>query len=137
MYRQIKSTLCLSVALRVLLGPSAMANDIAVVMSPDAGPLSRDQVAAIYLGRSHTLTPIDMPESNGLRAVFYTKATDRDPAQVKALWSRLIFTGQGQPPRELPDAAAVKKAVAADRKLIGYIDSLDVDATVKVVLALH
>lgn len=129
--------LCLSVTVGVLLGPPAMANDIVVVMSSNAVPLTKDQVAAIYLGRSNALKPIDMPESNELREMFYKRVTDRDPAQVKALWSRLIFTGQGQPPKELPDAAAVKKAVAANPKLVGYIDGPDVDATVKVVLSLH
>jgi hypothetical protein len=65
------------------------------------------------------------------------KATGRDAAQVKAVWSRLIFTGQGQPPKELADAAAVKKAVAADPKMVGYIDKSQVDAAVKVVLSLE
>ena len=53
------------------------------------------------------------------------------------MWSRLAFTGQGQPPKELADAEAVKKAVAADPKAVGYIDKADVDASVKVVLVLN
>ena len=56
---------------------------------------------------------------------------------MEATWSRLIFTGKAQPPKEMPDAAAVKKAVAADPKAIGYIQKSEVDSTVKVVLALN
>lgn len=137
MCSQLKSTLYLSVAAALLLGPPAIASDIVVVMSATAMPLSRDQVAAVYLGRSNALTPVDMPESSELREAFYKRATDRDPSQVKALWARLIFTGQGQPPKALADAAAVKKAVAANPKWVGYIDRSDVDATVTVVLSLH
>jgi hypothetical protein len=37
----------------------------------------------------------------------------------------------------MADAAAVKKAVAADPKSVGYIDKADVDSSVKVVLALN
>jgi hypothetical protein len=37
----------------------------------------------------------------------------------------------------MTDAAAVKNAVAADPKSIGYIDKADVDDTVKVVLSLN
>jgi hypothetical protein len=37
----------------------------------------------------------------------------------------------------MSDAAAVKKAVAADPKAVGYIDKADVDASVKVVLTLN
>jgi hypothetical protein len=59
-----------------------------------------------------------------------------DLSQVKATWSRLLFTGQAQPPKELADAAAVKKAVAADPKAVGYIEKCDVDSSVKVILEL-
>jgi hypothetical protein len=61
----------------------------------------------------------------------------QDLAQVKATWSRLVFTGKASPPKELPDAAAVKKAVAADPKAIGYIEKSEVDSTVKVLLSLN
>jgi len=37
----------------------------------------------------------------------------------------------------LPNAAAVKKAVTADPKAIGYIEKADVDASVKVILELN
>ena len=60
----------------------------------------------------------------------------RDPAQVKSIWSRLTFTGKAQPPKQLPDSAAVKKAVAADPKGVGYIEKSAVDASVKAVLTL-
>jgi hypothetical protein len=46
-------------------------------------------------------------------------------------------TFQGRPPKELADAAALKKAVSADPKAIGYILKSDVDPTVKVILELE
>jgi hypothetical protein len=55
---------------------------------------------------------------------------------VKSTWSRLVFSGKGQPPRQLSDSAAVKKAVAADPKAVGYIEKSAVDASVKVALSL-
>jgi hypothetical protein len=115
----------------------ARAEEVVVVMGTGSVALSKDLVASIYLGRNNTLKPVDLPESNPLREAFYKKATDRDPSQIKSLWSRLTFTGQGQPPKELANAAAIKKAVAEDPKAIGYIDRADVDASVKVVLTLN
>lgn len=112
---------------------SAMAQ-IAVVMAPNAAPLTKEQLTNVYLGRNADFKPVDLPESAPMRATFYQKATDRDPAQIKAVWSRLVFSGKAQPPKELPDAAAVKKAVAADPKAIGYIDKAAVDSSVKVIL---
>ena len=126
------------VALVAALAIASLANavDVVVVMAPAAAALSKDQVANVYLGRSTEFTPLDLPESSAVRDAFYKKAADRDAAQVKAVWTRITFTGQGKPPKEMPDAAAIKKAVAADPKAIGYIDKSEADASVKVVLAL-
>jgi hypothetical protein len=118
-----------------LLAHAAQA-DIVVVMGPGGTAITKDQLANIYLGRTFDLKPVDLPEGNATRDQFYKKATDRDPAQVKAVWSRIIFTGKGQAPAVAADAAAVKKAVAADPKGIGYIDKAAVDGSVKVVLTL-
>lgn len=57
-------------------------------------------------------------------------------SQVKATWARLIFTGKAHAPREVADAAAVKKAVAADPKALGYIQKSELDPSVKVLLTL-
>jgi ABC-type phosphate transport system substrate-binding protein len=119
-----------------LLALSARA-DIVVVGHPSAAALTKDQVADIYSGKSQAATPLDQPESAAVRAEFYKKATGKDLAQVKALWSRLTFTGKGQPPKEVADSAAVKKAVAADPKAIGYIEKSAVDGSVKVLAAVE
>lgn len=109
---------------------------LVVIGHPGAEALSKDQVADLFLGKSQSLTPVDQPESAAIYADFYKKATGRDVAQVKSTWSRVVFSGKGQPPKQLPDSAAVKKAVAADPKAIGYIEKSAVDGTVKTVLTL-
>lgn len=116
---------------------STMAADLVVIANPAVGPLSKDQVADLFLGKSVAFTPIDQPDGSAAYADFYHKATGRDVAQVKATWSRLVFSGKGQAPRQLPDSAAVKKAVAADPKAVGYIEKSAVDSSVKVVLPLE
>ena len=125
----------LSLALATLCCGAAQAQ-VAVVMAPSASPLSKEQVANLYLGRSAELQLLDLPEGSATRDLFYKKATEREPAQVKSTWSRIVFAGKGTPPKEVADAAAVKKAVAADPKTVGYIDKAAVDASVKVVLSL-
>lgn len=110
--------------------------EVVVIGNPSSSPLTKDQVSDVFLGKSQAFTPIDQPDSAAVRADFYKKATGRDAAQVKATWSRLVFTGKAVAPKEVADATAVKKAVAADPKAIGYIDKAAVDGSVKVVLAL-
>jgi len=116
------------------LGVPAMA-EVVVVVNPKAAEASmtKDQVAQFFLGKSSAMTPVDQPDSAPVRAEFYKKVTDKDASQVKALWSKLVFTGKATMPKEAGDSAAVKKAVAADPKAIGYIEKSAVDASVKVI----
>lgn len=107
---------------------------IAVIASPSALPVTKSQLAKIYLGRSFARRPVDLPEGNPLKATFYKVVADSDLAQVQASWARVMFTGRGEPPRELPNAEAVKKAVLADVNAIGYVDGAAVDSTVKALL---
>lgn len=109
-----------------------------VVVNPKsaAASLSAEQVANVYLGRSTDFTPFDQSEA-ALRNDFYAKVTGKDAAQVKAIWSKLVFTGKGTPPKELPNSAEVKKAVAAKDNGIGYIEKSAVDGSVKVVLTVQ
>lgn len=127
----------MTLASLLALAAAAANADIVVVGNPAAAALTQEQIADIYLGKSNAATPLDQPEASPIRADFYKKATGRDAAQVKTVWSRLVFTGKGQPPKEMADNAAVKKAVAADPKAIGYIDKSAVDGSVKVLLPLH
>jgi ABC-type phosphate transport system substrate-binding protein len=127
-HHHIVSTLTLTLA----LAGGAHAADLVVVGNPSAAPMTKDQVADVFLGKSQSSVPVDQVESSPLRAEFYKKATGRDAAQIKALWSRLVFSGKAQPPKELADSAAVKKAVAADPKAVGYIEKGAVDGSVKV-----
>jgi len=117
--------------------------DVVVVVSATSpvGNLTADQVSQIFLGKIATFpgggpaVPIDQPESAAPRGEFYSKVTGKDAAQLKAYWSKIIFTGKGQPPKEIPGNADVKKLVADNPNMIGYIDKSAVDATVKAVFA--
>ncbi|WP_371763557.1 hypothetical protein [Massilia sp.] len=121
-------------AAALCLALPAMA-DVVVVANPKAAEASmtKDQVAQFFLGKSSAMSPIDQPESAPVRAEFYKKVTDKDGSQVKALWSKLVFTGKATMPKEAADSAAVKKMVASDPKAIGYIEKSAVDASVKVI----
>ena len=112
----------------------AMAEVVVVVSAKAAeSTMTKEQVAQFFLGKSTAMTPIDQSDSSPIRAEFYKKVADKDAAQAKALWSKLVFTGKATMPKEAGDNAGVKAALAANPKAIGYIDKSAVDATVKVV----
>ena len=116
---------------------------VAVIVNPKSATASMtaDQVAGIFLGKTNTLpsgataAPADLPESAAARETFYSKVTGKQSAQVKAAWSRIVFSGKGTPPKELGSAADVKKFVASNPDAIGYIEKSAVDGSVKVVLS--
>ena len=58
----------------------------------------------------------------------------KDAAQLNAYWSRLIFTGKGEPPKKVADNTDVLALVAANPNIIGYVDASAVNSTVKVLL---
>ena len=109
--------------------------DVVIVVNPKnpVANMTPEQVAQYFLGKSTTFTPVDQPENSPIRAEFYKKVADKEPSQVKAIWSKLVFTGKGTLPKEYGSSAEVKKAVASDLNAIGYIEKSSVDATVKVI----
>ncbi|MBN8506602.1 MAG: hypothetical protein J0L58_19220 [Burkholderiales bacterium] len=123
-------------------GAGAAVAQVVVIVNPKsaaASGLNAEQVASLYLGKTNTLPggisqALDLPDSQPLREQFYTKATGKNAAQVKAIWARLAFSGKARPPKELASSAEVKKFVAANADAIGYIEKDAVDGSVKAVL---
>jgi ABC-type phosphate transport system substrate-binding protein len=121
---------------------SASAADLVVIVSARApvATLRADQVADIFLSESNRFpdggeaTPVDQQIGTVLRDEFYEKLARRSPALMRAYWTKMIFTGRGQPPREAPGNTAVKKLVAENPGMIGYIERSALDPTVRAVL---
>jgi ABC-type phosphate transport system substrate-binding protein len=137
--KNLMSTLVLAALAAATMSATTTASAETVVIVSQKNPATRmfsEQASQFFLGKSNLFTPIDQAEGSPIRADFYHKVADKDPAQVKALWSKLVFTGKATPPKEYSGNAEVKKAVAADPKAIGYIDKSAVDDTVKVILTL-
>jgi ABC-type phosphate transport system substrate-binding protein len=131
----MKALINTALAAAILASAVPAMAEVVVVVNPKAAEssMTKDQVAQFFLGKSTSMTPVDQADSNPIRAEFYKKVTDKDASQVKSLWSKLVFTGKATMPKEAPDSAAVKKAVAGDPKAIGYIEKSAVDGSVKVI----
>jgi ABC-type phosphate transport system substrate-binding protein len=119
------------------------AAQVVVIVNPKNGAsLSKDDVADLYLGKNKSFPGgaaaalVDQGDSAAVRGQFYEKATGKSAAQVKAAWSRLVFSGKATPPKEVGSSDEVKKFVAANADAIGYIEKSAVDGSVKAVLTL-
>jgi ABC-type phosphate transport system substrate-binding protein len=106
-----------------------------------ASALTTEQAASLFLGKSDQIPGVgvalllDQAEANPVREQFYTKVAGKSASQVKAAWSRLVFSGKATPPKELANSAEVKKIVANNANAVGYIEKAAVDASVKVLLS--
>jgi hypothetical protein len=61
----------------------------------------------------------------------------KTPPLLKAFWSKMVFTGRGQPPGEATDSTTVRRRVAENPELIGYIERSALDASVRPVLVIQ
>lgn len=75
---------------------------------------------------------MDQAENSPVRAEFNDKALGKNASQLKAYWSRLIFTGKGTPPKESGNDADVVALVAQNPNMVGYIDESALNDSVKV-----
>ena len=133
----------LAAAAALCIASAGVFAQVAVVVNPKSplATMTADQVSGIFLGKSNTLPsggtamPTDLPDSAPAHELFYTKVTGKSSAQVKAAWSRLVFSGKATPPKELASSADVKKFVASNPDAIGYIEKAAVDSSVKVVFS--
>ena len=121
---------------------NACAEVVAVVSARNTvSALSRIQVIDIFLGKASRFpdgtqaVPIDQAEGSASRDEFYLRFAGKSPAQLNAHWSKIIFTGRGQPPRAVANGADLKMRLAENPNAIGYLEQDQVDQSVRVIVA--
>lgn len=130
------------IALALSLTTGAVRADVVAVVSAKSTvtTLSKNQVADIFLGKAARFpdgspaVPIDQAEASPVRDMFYTQFIGKSAAQMKAHWSKIIFTGRGKPPKAVANDIEARTLIAANPQAIGYIERASVDSSVKVLL---
>ena len=125
----------------ICLPIAAAAVDLVVVANPKSGidRMTREEVVFVFMGRWRQLpsglhaTPVDAPVDSPERVDFYRQLVNKSPSEVKAYWSRLMFSGGARPPVAASDAEAQMRLLAATPGAIGYIERVAVDSRVKIV----
>lgn len=126
--------------LALILGGSAQA-DILVIVNPARGEISLEQkdVSRVFLGKSKSLPngvpviAIDQDSESNVRARFSQKVLLKSQIQLKAYWSRMIFTGKGNPPDAVGGDQEVIALIQSNPNMIGYIDKSSHTDDVRVV----
>ncbi|MBV1882102.1 MAG: hypothetical protein KUG82_10730 [Pseudomonadales bacterium] len=115
--------------------------DIAIIVHPDniVDEVDTENLMRLYLGKRSQIAgvefiPVDQTAYQPIREDFYKKVVNKSLAQAKAYWSRMVFSGKGAPPTSLEGAIEMKEWVSKTPLGVGYIDTREVDDSVKVVL---
>jgi len=116
---------------------------VSVVANPDVGDvtLSADEVTALFLAKANSVgsvdaSPVDQ-EGNAVRETFVEEVMGRNESQMKSYWSRLVFTGKGEPPQAFSSDAEVLDYVRSNSGAIGYVDSAADTSGTNVVFTLN
>lgn len=114
--------------------------DVAVIVNPSNGDaLDKNAISRIFLNKAKAFpngaqaVPLALSEGTAATDEFNGKVLNKSSAQLTAFWSKLVFTGKGQPPKALSSDAEVMSEVANDPNAIGYIDASSVNDSVRVV----
>ncbi|WP_245961429.1 substrate-binding domain-containing protein [Thalassotalea euphylliae] len=128
----------LSIAALLSVSTTSFA-DVAVIVNPaNANTMSDSDISRAFLGKlknfsdGQAIKAVNGKANSDSRVEFEKKVLKKSPAQVKAYWSKRLFTGKGKPLQELDADAQVLSLVASTPNAIGYVDASAVDGSVKV-----
>ena len=131
-----KFLLCASA---LLFSFSSLASVAVIVNTANSAAIDEGDISRIFLGKvkkfstGDKITIINLKFKQATRNEFEEKVLKKSASQVKAYWSKLMFSGKGKPPKELASDKDILAFVAANPGAIGYVAEGSVDSSVKVI----
>jgi hypothetical protein len=122
-----------------LFSSLSVADVVVIVNSNNNASISDNEISRLFLGKlkkyanGEKASPINQKFGSKVRKEFEQKVLKKRASQVKAYWSKQIFSGKGKPPKELSSDKEILTQVASNKAAIAYIDAASVNGSVKVV----
>ncbi len=121
--------------------PSVAVSDFVVIANMDSGieKMSKDEVINVYMGRNRKLAsgiialPLDLETPIAEKAHFYSVMVNKELSEISSYWARLLFSGQGAPPKQVTNQDEAIDIVINRKGAIAYIDRKKIDKRVRVV----
>ncbi len=130
-------------ALFIYLLSAAVYAEVVVIAHPsNNNSFSKEELEALFMVKKSSFadgakaTAYYLSADDTVRHQFDEKVLGKSSSQLKAYWSKLVFTGKGTPPPELGNSAEAVAKVAAEPSAIAYVDKAAVKDGVKVVFTL-
>ena len=115
--------------------------DLVVVTAARNGveKLSRQEVVYLFLGRTHHFSgglpavPLDLAVDAPERADFYRQLVNKEAAEIRAYWSRLVFSGGSRPPLVAENREEQLHLLTSLPGAVAYMERSKVDARLRIV----
>ena len=121
-----------------LISFSPYAEVAVIVSSANQQALSEADIKNLFTGKQKSFPDgnpaivLNLQGGDPKQTEFNQKALGRTDAQLKAYWSKVMFTGKGNPPKEV-SADEMLKLVADNPSTIGVIYHANVNSSVRVI----
>lgn len=137
----MKTILRTALLAMVVLASSQLRAELVVVANQKSGieQLSQAEVIHLFMGRLRQLPsgitslPLDFPTESNERTTFYRQLVNKEPAEIRAYWSRLTFSGGSRPPQTVGSREDLIRIITQNQGALGYLDRSNLDNRVKVV----
>ena len=103
--------------------------------------LSQIEVSRLFLAQTNRLphgAKVELFELDDtkLKETFYSALTHKTPAQLRAYWTTLIFTGRGKPPKVIDPKSTLPTLFANHPNGLLFLPKALLDPTMKVLFTL-
>jgi ABC-type phosphate transport system substrate-binding protein len=136
----MKILISFSVIIMFIINSYHARAEISIIVNKDnSSIISESEISRIFLGKiknfpggSLVVTVSQLRESSTADE-FNLRVLKKSTSQLRSYWSKMIFTGQGSPPKEVQGDLEVIQLVSKNPNIIGYIDSSAVTSDVRVI----
>lgn len=129
----ISLTMCLGV---FVIAP--IHAEVAIIVHPsNQQNLSETDIKNLFSGKQKSFPDgnaaivLTLPEGDSYLTDFNSKVLGKSDSQMKAYWSKVMFTGKGTPPKEVSQEEMLK-LVAENPSTIGIIDAGKASGAVRI-----
>lgn len=120
------------------------ANSLVVIVSKDSNiqDITKKELSKIFLAKTKRLPSGDkslVVESTNkeFQAKFYKTICNKNDKQLRKYWTKMIFTGRGQPPKKIKSIPELISFVKNNKNAISYIPFKDINSDIRVIMEIN
>ncbi len=122
---------------------SLYGENLAIVISKDAniGSLSKKELSKIFLSKTRKLpsgekTILIEINDKKIQSKFYQTICNKNENQLRKYWTKMIFTGRGQPPKKVKSVDEIISYIKNNKNVISYIPLKNVDKSMQILMVI-